>query len=89
MASKDLEKYCKALEKALNAYHANKMEEINKVIRELWQQVYRNSDIDCIQIKADEEGMILVGVTFCYTFRIILVLSNCSLQVHAATTIEL
>ena len=31
-----------ALEKALLAYHTTKMQDINKVIKELWQKTYRN-----------------------------------------------
>lgn len=33
-----------------------KMEEINKIIRELWQQTYRGQDIDYISIHSDSEG---------------------------------
>ena len=33
-----------------------KMEEINKIIRELWQQTYRGQDIDYIRIHSDSEG---------------------------------
>ena len=47
----DLEKYNKALEKALLAFHGEKMGEINHTIKELWQKTYRNQDIDYIQIK--------------------------------------
>ena len=31
-----------ALEKALLSYHTTKMQDINKVIKELWQKTYRN-----------------------------------------------
>ncbi|KAI3823111.1 hypothetical protein L1987_04540 [Smallanthus sonchifolius] len=41
MANKDLNKYYNALDKALMRFHSMKMEEINKIIRELWQQTYR------------------------------------------------
>lgn len=37
-------------------FHTMKMEEINKIIRELWQQTYRGQDIDCIRIHSDSEG---------------------------------
>ena len=56
MASGDLEKFHKALERALLSFHTSKMSDINKIIKELWQKTYRNSDIDYIQIKADSEG---------------------------------
>ena len=38
-----------ALEKALLTFHTNKMADINKIIKELWQKTYRNQDIDYIQ----------------------------------------
>lgn len=47
-------------------FHTMKMEEINKIIRELWQQTYRGQDIDCISIQSDSEG---VG-TRSYSYRV-------------------
>lgn len=37
-------------------FHSMKMEEINKIIRELWQQTYRGQDIDYICIHSDSES---------------------------------
>uniref|UniRef100_A0A7N1A2Q4 DNA repair protein RAD50 n=1 Tax=Kalanchoe fedtschenkoi TaxID=63787 RepID=A0A7N1A2Q4_KALFE len=56
MANKDLDRYYNALDKALMRFHTMKMEEINKIIRELWQQTYRGQDIDNIRIHSDAEG---------------------------------
>ncbi|GER39775.1 DNA repair protein RAD50 [Striga asiatica] len=56
MANKDLDRYYKALDKALMRFHTIKMEEINKIIRELWQQTYRGQDIDYISIHSDSDG---------------------------------
>lgn len=44
-----------------------KMEEINKIIRELWQQTYRGQDIDYISIHSDAEG---VG-TRSYSYKVV------------------
>jgi DNA repair protein RAD50 len=41
--------------RALVKYHATKMEEINKIIKELWQATYKGSDISTIEIRADSE----------------------------------
>lgn len=57
MGNEDLDKYHKALEKALLSFHTTKMADINKVIKELWQKTYRGQDIDYIEIKADAEGV--------------------------------
>lgn len=43
-----------------------KMEEINKIVKELWQQTYRGQDIDFIEIRSDAEG---VG-TRSYSYRV-------------------
>ncbi|KAG2442375.1 hypothetical protein HXX76_002461 [Chlamydomonas incerta] len=56
LAMGDLDKYYKALEKALLVFHTSKMADINKIIKEMWQKTYRGQDIDYIQIKADTEG---------------------------------
>ena len=52
----DIDKYYKALDRAVMNYHLMKMNEINKTIRQLWRQVYRGSDIDYVEIRSEEEG---------------------------------
>jgi len=56
MAVQDLEKYWTALDKALMRYHRMKIEDINKIIRELWQITYQGEDIDQIEIVSGEDG---------------------------------
>lgn len=68
MANKDLDKYYHALDKALLRFHSMKMEEINKIVKELWQQTYRGQDIDFIEIRSDAEG---VG-TRSYSYRVVM-----------------
>jgi DNA repair protein RAD50 len=55
-ASRDLDKYGKALEAALLAFHAARMRDVNATIKELWQKTYRHGDIDFIQVRADADG---------------------------------
>lgn len=52
--------------RALMRFHSMKMEEINKIIRELWQQTYRGQDIDYICIHSDSEG----AGTRSYSYRV-------------------
>jgi DNA repair protein RAD50 len=47
-------------------FHSMKMEEINKIIKELWQQTYRGHDIDYIEIRSDAEG----AGTRSYSYRV-------------------
>lgn len=55
MAHSDLEKYAKALDNAIMKYHSLKMEEINKIIKDLWLNTYQGCDIDTIEIRSDCE----------------------------------
>nr|CAB3265404.1 DNA repair protein RAD50 [Phallusia mammillata] len=55
LASQDLGKYYKALDRAIMRFHQIKMDEINKIIRDLWQQTYRGKDIDYIEICSSED----------------------------------
>ncbi|XP_006462487.1 hypothetical protein AGABI2DRAFT_223828 [Agaricus bisporus var. bisporus H97] len=56
MANSDLEKYGKALDNAIMKYHTLKMEEVNDVMKHLWNKTYQGTDIDGIKIKSDVEG---------------------------------
>ena len=37
-------------------YHSIKMEEINRIIEELWKKTYQGTDVDTIVIRSDNEG---------------------------------
>ncbi len=45
--------YYTLLDGALMKFHGEKMKNINEVMRSLWQEVYRGTDIDYIQIRSD------------------------------------
>ncbi|CAM6096053.1 unnamed protein product [Calypogeia fissa] len=78
MANKDLDKYYNALDKALMRFHSMKMEEINKIIKELWQQTYRGQDIDYIEIRSDAEG----AGTRSYSYRVIMRSGDAELEMR-------
>ncbi|KAH8376220.1 hypothetical protein KR200_003386 [Drosophila serrata] len=50
----DLGQHRLALEWALIQFHAEKMEKINRLIREYWRMIYRGNDIDYIQVKTED-----------------------------------
>ncbi|CAD0106401.1 unnamed protein product [Aureobasidium uvarum] len=50
-------KYKEAHVKAIMKYHALKMEEINRIIEELWKKTYRGTDVDSILIRSDNDNM--------------------------------
>ncbi|PON95475.1 DNA repair protein Rad50 [Trema orientale] len=78
MANKDLDRYYNALDKALMRFHTMKMEEINKIIRELWQQTYRGQDIDYISIRSDSEG----AGTRSYSYRVLMQTGDAELEMR-------
>ncbi|KAL5992100.1 hypothetical protein ACLOJK_013014 [Asimina triloba] len=78
MANKDLDRYYNALDKALMRFHTMKMEEINKIIRELWQQTYRGQDIDYISIHSDSEG----SGTRSYSYRVVMQTGDAELEMR-------
>mmetsp|Transcript_10162 Transcript_10162/g.8708 ORF Transcript_10162/g.8708 Transcript_10162/m.8708 type:complete len:106 (-) Transcript_10162:430-747(-) len=51
----DLDIYIENLEKSLMLFHKQKMEEINKIIADLWIKTYQGNDIRKIEIKSDIE----------------------------------
>lgn len=48
----DINTYYSALERALHNYHTRKINEVNKVIKELWQVIYQGRDIETIEIES-------------------------------------
>lgn len=78
MANKDLDRYYNALDKALMRFHTMKMEEINKIIKELWQQTYRGQDIDNIRIHSDAEG----AGTRSYSYKVLMQTGDAELEMR-------
>ncbi|KAH9620085.1 hypothetical protein KSS87_003088 [Heliosperma pusillum] len=71
MSNKDLDRYYNALDNM-------KMEEINKIIRELWQQTYRGQDIDYIYIHSDSEG----AGTRSYSYKVLMQSGDAELEMR-------
>lgn len=68
----DLNKYRAALEKSLLKFHADKMKEINEMIRDLWNTIYKGNDIDYIMIKTDEDdAKTTSGKKRSYNYRVV------------------
>ena len=79
MVNSDLDRYHSALDRALMAFHASKMSDINKVVRELWQRTYRGQDIDYIQIRSDAEG---AQGRSSYNYRVVMVVGDAELEMR-------
>lgn len=65
----DIQVYAALLDNAIMKYHSLKMEEINRTLRELWQQTYRGLDIDTIAIKTDVN---VTAKTRSYNYRVVM-----------------
>uniref|UniRef100_A0AAQ5YUV4 Zinc-hook domain-containing protein n=1 Tax=Amphiprion ocellaris TaxID=80972 RepID=A0AAQ5YUV4_AMPOC len=59
---KDLDLYYKALDQTIMKFHSMKMDEINKIIRDLWRSTYRGQDIEYVEIRSDVDENASAGV---------------------------
>lgn len=71
-------------DKALQNFHTLKIREINKIIRELWQLIYKGQDIDSIEIESgQEEGAAATKTTRSYNYRVVMRKGAvCSICIH-------
>ena len=77
---RDIARYHQALDRALMAYHVGKMNEINSVVRQLWQRVYRGTDIDYIAIRSDGETDETSSRS--YNYRVVMVKNEVELEMR-------
>lgn len=86
----DVEKYAKALDRAIMNYHMMKMNAINKIIKQLWRQVYRGADIDHVEIRSEEEDPSAMAESEAagararrvYTYRVVMVKGETALDMR-------
>eukprot|EP00057_Strongylocentrotus_purpuratus_P025350 XP_011679824.1 PREDICTED: DNA repair protein RAD50 [Strongylocentrotus purpuratus] len=72
VANEDLDKYYNALNSAINTYHIQKMLKINKILQDLWRNTYKGSDIDYIEIRADDETGASTTQRRQYNYRVVM-----------------
>ena len=82
MTAQDLERYHSALDRALMAFHASKMADINKVVKELWQRTYRGQDIDFIRIVSDAGPQSGATGRSNYNYRVCMVVGDAELEMR-------
>uniref|UniRef100_A0A671V2S4 RAD50 double strand break repair protein n=1 Tax=Sparus aurata TaxID=8175 RepID=A0A671V2S4_SPAAU len=71
---KDLELYYKALDQTIMKFHSMKMDEINKIIRDLWRSTYRGQDIEYVEIRSDVDENASAGLKRrVYNYRVVMV----------------
>ncbi|OQO01993.1 hypothetical protein B0A48_12466 [Cryoendolithus antarcticus] len=75
----DLSRYGGALDKAIMKYHSLKMEEINRIIDELWRKTYQGTDVDTILIKSENET---AGARKSYNYRVCMIKSDAEMDMR-------
>ena len=78
-AVEDLQRYASALDKAVIKYHSLKMEEVNRIIDDLWKQTYQGSDIDTIMIKTETEK---ATATRSHSYRAVMVKQDAEMDMR-------
>uniref|UniRef100_A0A6I8Q165 RAD50 homolog, double strand break repair protein n=1 Tax=Xenopus tropicalis TaxID=8364 RepID=A0A6I8Q165_XENTR len=83
LAIKDLDIYYKTLDQAIMKFHSMKMEEINKIIRDLWRSTYRGQDIEYIEIRSDaDEGVSAADKRRTYNYRVVMIKGDTALDMR-------
>lgn len=76
----DLDKYYDALDKALLRFHALKISDINKIIKELWALTYKGEDITDIQIQSGQDTGSRANRS--YNYRIVMSKGNSQMDMR-------
>ncbi|XP_027887856.1 DNA repair protein RAD50 [Xiphophorus couchianus] len=80
---KDLDLYYKALDQTIMRFHSMKMDEINKIIRDLWRNTYRGQDIEYVEIRSDVDENSSAGVKRrVYNYRVVMVKGDTALDMR-------
>ncbi|XP_063784250.1 DNA repair protein RAD50 [Pseudophryne corroboree] len=83
LANKDLDIYYKTLDQAIMKFHSMKMEEINKIIRDLWRSTYRGQDIEYIEIRSDaDESVSATDKRRSYNYRVVMIRGDTALDMR-------
>lgn len=78
--SNDISVYSKGLDNAVMKYHSIKMEEINRIIDELWKRTYSGTDVDTIMIKSDMNTQIKGNRS--YNYRVVMMKEDVELDMR-------
>lgn len=78
-AVEDLGRYGGALDKAIVKYHSLKLEEINRIIEELWKKTYQGTDVDTIMIRSENET---ANKSRSYNYRVVMVKQDAEMDMR-------
>lgn len=83
MAGTDIDRYSRALDAAIMRYHAAKMDEVNRTLKDLWTAVYTGTDIDSVEIRADQES---ASGQRSYNYRVVMVKNGVELDMRGRSS---
>ncbi|MEQ2238310.1 DNA repair protein rad50 [Ilyodon furcidens] len=64
-------------------FHSMKMDEINKIIRDLWRSTYRGQDIEYVEIRSDVDENSSAGVRRrVYNYRVVMMKGDTALDMR-------
>ncbi|XP_078509222.1 DNA repair protein RAD50 [Lissotriton helveticus] len=82
LVNKDLDIYYKTLDQAIMKFHSMKMEEINKIIRDLWRSTYRGQDIEYVEIRSDADENVAADKRRTYNYRVVMIKGDTALDMR-------
>ncbi|KAI9908269.1 hypothetical protein PsorP6_016516 [Peronosclerospora sorghi] len=82
LAVADLERYYRALDDSLLQYHSKKVEEINTIIRSLWQMTYKGQDIDTIELVSGQQEGVVSKAARSYDYRVVMKKAGASIDMR-------
>ncbi|MGH0126530.1 UNVERIFIED_CONTAM: hypothetical protein FKN15_073860 [Acipenser sinensis] len=59
-----------------------KMEEINKIVRDLWRSTYRGQDIEYVEIRSDVDDNVSADKRRTYNYRVVMVKGDTALDMR-------
>lgn len=80
LSMEDLEKCINALDKAIVDFHSSKIDEVNRVLKELWVETYKGNDIDYIELKSESTE------AKAYNYRIVMVKNNVEIDMRGRSS---
>ncbi|EAN92994.1 DNA repair protein RAD50, putative [Trypanosoma cruzi] len=81
IAVADIEKYYRALEKAVQSYHQEKIAQINQILADLWRQTYKGSDIDTVELRS-EDDVTSTTARRSYSYRVVMKRGNSEMDMR-------
>lgn len=80
MGLEDLDKCINALDKAIVDFHSSKIEDVNRILKELWSETYKGNDIEYIELKSESSD------TRAYNYRIVMVKNGAEVDMRGRSS---